>query len=126
MIETAGGAPRDAVFRNLLGDLGVELLVDTGDIELLMQAPVVELINGLDIGHELRRLFKLCPLVVGGIDRDGDIDRLLGGSHLFSCACPVLADRHRLPRRRRGKLPPSIDGDHEMTARNGPRTSQSE
>src|SRR5438552_9246988 len=61
--------PRNALVRDLLGDLGVPLgalATDDGDP---VQRLVVDLTEVFDVLHEARKLFELRPLVVNVVNR---------------------------------------------------------
>ena len=69
--------PLDPLVRALLDDLGRELLRDTPDLGLERDVGLVLLGHLLEAVHELRPLLELRPLVVGGLQRNADVDVLL-------------------------------------------------
>src|SRR4051794_9490481 len=75
--DTAGRRPRDLLVGNLLEDGGVPFTLDPGDLRNPVQQGVAELLHLLYAAHELWELLELRPLVVGGTDRDVDLDGLL-------------------------------------------------
>src|SRR5207245_9140844 len=79
-----GAPPRDHAIGRLLDDLRVPFLDLPGDRGAPVQAPVVELLHGLDAFHEARELLELGPLVVGDAHRHGHLDRLLELRHLYA------------------------------------------
>ena len=76
--------PGDAVVRMLLSDLGVPLLALTADLRSPVEVGVVDLLHLLDPLHERRELLELRPLVVRGLDRYLDVDRLFNARHVSS------------------------------------------
>src|SRR4051812_46956843 len=74
VLGPGGRGPGDALVRMLLGDLGVPLAADSGDLGDPVQALVVLLADLLHAFHEGRELLELRPLVVGGGDRYVDFD----------------------------------------------------
>src|SRR5262245_40902816 len=81
--RAAHAAPGHAHVWNLLRDLGLPLDRLASDFGLPEQAARVELVHGLDALHEAREFLELRPLVVGGRERDLDLDALpdLGPGH---------------------------------------------
>lgn len=63
------GLPRDALIRSLRRDLRVPFFLTPPDLGFLMEMLAIELSHFFDRLHELRKLFKLCPLVIGGLYR---------------------------------------------------------
>ena len=66
--------PGDALVGKLLGDLRLPRALLAGDLSGPAERRVVELLDLLDILHEHREALELGPLVVGGPDRDGDVN----------------------------------------------------
>ena len=79
-------APGHPLVRVLLGDHGVELALDAGDLGDPVGHRVAGLLDPLDSLHELREGLELGPLVVGGGDRDGHLDRLFDCAHAHPVA----------------------------------------
>ncbi|MDR6098112.1 hypothetical protein QE454_001731 [Microbacterium sp. SORGH_AS454] len=79
--------PRDALVGVLLGDLGVEFALGTGDLDLPVREGVALLRDGLHEAHEVRELLELRPLVVRDADGNVDVDGFDDLCHgvLFSC-----------------------------------------
>jgi len=74
-------APRDALVRQLLGDLGVPLVRLAAEARAPVQAAVVKLADLVDALHELWEVLELRPLVVRGGDGRLHFDRLLDRRH---------------------------------------------
>ena len=76
-----GDALRDLPLDPLVGplrlDLGLELLRLAPDLRRELDRALVVLRDARDPVHELRPVLELGPLVVGGLDRHGHVDRLL-------------------------------------------------
>jgi hypothetical protein len=79
--RAAPAPPRDAVVTDLLGDLGFPRLLLAAHVGAPQEPLVAELLHLQDAFHELREILELRPLVVGGADRDGDVDGLLDLGH---------------------------------------------
>src|SRR5215213_11443665 len=88
-----GRMPGDALVGPLLADLGIPFPSPTARGSDPVEVRVVELPNLLDPLHEARKLLELRPLVVGGLDRDVHLNRLLnpdwttGAGIGNGCAC---------------------------------------
>src|SRR5918995_2118177 len=80
-----GGAarrvPGDPLVGMLLGDLRVPLTPDATDVGHPAQMRLVDLGDRLDAVHEAWEILELGPLVVGGANRNLDVDRFLDGAH---------------------------------------------
>ena len=81
VVRAARGAPGHPLVGLLLGDLGVELALDPGDLRLPVQPAIIELADLLDALHEARERLELRPLVVDGVQRDADVDALFDRGH---------------------------------------------
>ena len=75
--DALGDLPLDPVVGSLLDDLGLELLRDAPDLRLERDVGLVLLRHALQPVHELRPVFELCPLVVGGLDGYRHVNSLL-------------------------------------------------
>src|SRR5690606_16931758 len=80
-------APGDPLVGMLLGDLGVELPLDSGDLGDPVGAGVRDLTDGLHALHELGEALELGPLVVRDPDRNVDVYGVLDRTH-GDCCCP--------------------------------------
>src|SRR5918993_2085080 len=69
--------PGDLLVRPLLGDLGRPLSGLAPNLGDPPHMAIIELLDGLDPVHELRKLLELRPLVVGLLDRNLDLDRII-------------------------------------------------
>jgi hypothetical protein len=77
MRVAVGDVPLNALLRMLFDDLGLEALADPPNLRLEGDRRVVDLLHVLDAMHELGPVLEGRPVVVGALDRDRDVDRLL-------------------------------------------------
>ena len=82
MVHAVDRGPGNALFRLLLGDLRVELALHAGDRDIPVRERVGLLRDLIHAVHELRERLELSPLVVGGRDRDVDVDGLGDVTHV--------------------------------------------
>ena len=83
-------APRDVAVGLLVGDLRLPLLASAAKLGDPAEVSGVELRDRLDVLHELRELLELRPLVVRGLDRNLDLDRLLDLAHASLLSSALL------------------------------------
>src|SRR3546814_19927800 len=77
----ADARPGNALIGVLLGDLGVELALDPGNVGDPVVALLAHLADRLHPAHELREGLELGPLVVGRAHRHVDVDGLIDLAH---------------------------------------------
>src|SRR5215216_7017350 len=76
--------PGDLLVRLLLSDLRRPLTSLASNLRDPVDMRVVELLHGLDALHELRKVLELRPLVVGLLDGNLNLDRVLNFWHKTS------------------------------------------
>src|SRR5262249_26045818 len=89
--------PTDQLIGTLFHDLSVELPLNTGNLDLPLSRPVVDLDHALDVVHEVRVRLELRPLVVHRSARLIDEDGVLLGSHAWPFAwwwIRLVVDHH--------------------------------
>jgi hypothetical protein len=89
---TVDRPPSDLLVWSLLRDLGRPLTGLAPNLGHPLHMTVVELLDRLDPFHELRKLFELSPLVVGLLNRNLDVDRIINFRHLTPPLAYVLSD----------------------------------
>src|SRR6476646_2289551 len=105
VLLAAGRLPRNLLVSDLLGELGVPLLLLARDGRDPVEMGLVELLDLVDAVHEGGELLELRPLGVGGRNGNVDLNGLFDGWHSYLLVrglrgtSPPTFERQPQPRR---------------------------